>query len=145
MTAVPIWPRNDYSRVRFGLYHDPEIPKPGDYCLTHVGETPIVLNRDQDGGINAFVNRCAHRGAEIVREPFGNLADFTCVYHAWCYSPQGDLIGVPFMKGVNGKGGMPPAFDMRAHGLTKLRVARWSGVVFGSFSDEAEPLEAYLG
>jgi anthranilate 1,2-dioxygenase large subunit len=168
MTAIPVWPRNDYSRVRFGLYHDPEIyrleqervfrgplwsvlgleaeiPNAGDYCLTHVGETPIVLNRDQGGAINAFVNRCAHRGAEIVREPFGNLADFTCVYHAWCYSPQGDLIGVPFMKGVNGKGGMPPDFDMRAHGLTKLRVARWSGVVFGSFSDEAEPLADYLG
>ncbi|MEJ0068795.1 MAG: Rieske 2Fe-2S domain-containing protein [Pseudomonadota bacterium] len=168
MTAVPVWPRNDYSRVRFGLYHDPEIyrleqervfrgplwsvlgleaeiPKPGDYCLTHVGETPVVLNRDQGGGINAFVNRCAHRGAEIVREPFGNLADFTCIYHAWCYSPQGDLIGVPFMKGVNGKGGMPPEFDMRAHGLTKLRVASWNGVVFGSFSDSVEPLEDYLG
>jgi len=122
-----------------------EIPNPGDYCVTHVGETPIVLNRDQGGGINAFVNRCAHRGAEIVREPFGNLADFTCVYHAWCFSPQGDLIGVPFMKGVNGKGGMPPSFDMREHGLTKLKVARWNGVVFGSFSDDTEALEDYLG
>jgi anthranilate 1,2-dioxygenase large subunit len=162
------WPRNDYSRVPFDLYHDPEIyrreqarvfrgpvwvvlgleaeiPTPGDFIVTHVGETPVVLNRDMDGGFNAFVNRCAHRGAEIVREPHGNRADYTCIYHSWCFSPQGALLGVPFMRGVNGKGGMPPGFDTRAHGLETLRVERWNGVVFGTFSTAAEPLADYLG
>jgi anthranilate 1,2-dioxygenase large subunit len=161
-------PRQDYSRIGYGFYHDPEIyrleqerifrgpvwsvlgleaevPNSGDFRVTYVGETPVVFNRDRDGEINALVNRCAHRGAEIVREPFGNSRDHTCIYHSWCYSHKGDLIGVPFQKGVQGKGGMPADFDIRKHGLTKLRVARWKGLIFGSFSDRAEPLEGYLG
>jgi phenylpropionate dioxygenase-like ring-hydroxylating dioxygenase large terminal subunit len=163
-----IWQRNDYSRVPYRLYHDPaiykdeqervfrgrtwsvlgleaEIPKPGDYRVTYVGDTQVVFNRDKEGAVRAFVNRCAHRGAEIVREPYGNVADFTCIYHSWCYNQQGDLIGVPFMRGVNRKGGMPAGFDMRNHGLTKLRVQVWKGIVFGSFSAEVESLESYLG
>jgi anthranilate 1,2-dioxygenase large subunit len=157
ITAKDLWERNDYSRVPFQLYHDPEIyrreqerifggpvwsvlgleveiPRPGDYRVVHVGDLPIVINRDPEGGINAFVNRCAHRGAEIAREPYGNVQDFTCIYHAWCYSHRGDLVGVPFAKGVKGKGGMPADFDMRRHGL-----------IFGTFSEDAEELEAYLG
>lgn len=162
------WPRADYSRVPFSIYHDAdtyrleqervfrgrtwcllgleaEIPKPGDYRVVYVGDTPVIMSRDDTGSVNAFVNRCAHRGAEIVREPFGNVADFTCIYHSWCYSLQGDLTGVPFMKGVKGVGGMPADFDPRNHGLTRLRVAAWKGLVFGTFSAETEPLEAYLG
>jgi anthranilate 1,2-dioxygenase large subunit len=46
---------------------------------------------------------------------------------------------------VNGKGGMPASFDMKAHGLAKLRVAAWKGIVFGSFSAATESIEEYLG
>jgi len=168
MTLEAAWPRPDYSRVPYQLYHDAEVyrreqerifrgptwsvlgfeaelPNPGDFIVTYVGDTPVVVNRDAAGAINAFVNRCAHRGAEIVRHPFGNAADFTCIYHSWCYSPQGDLIGVPFRAGANGKGGMPASFDLKEHGLVKLKVARWNGIVFGTFSAATEPLEGYLG
>ena len=163
-----IWRKPDYSRVPFQLYHDPqifeleqerifrgpiwsvlgleaEIPRPGDYRICYVGDVPVVFNRDADGRVNAFVNRCAHRGAEIAREPFGNVPDFTCIYHNWCYSHRGDLIGVPFARGVNGRGGMPSEFDMTQHGLRTLRIECWKGIVFGTFSEATEPLESYLG
>jgi len=163
-----IWQRRDYSRVPFELYHDPEIyrleqdklfrgptwsvlgleaeiPRLGDYRICYVGDVPVVFNRDAEGRVNAFVNRCAHRGAEIAREPFGNVQDFTCIYHNWCYSHQGDLVGVPFARGVKGRGGMPPNFDMGQHGLRTLRVATLKGIIFGTFSETTEPLESYLG
>lgn len=166
--AKPIWERPDYSKIPYRLYHDPEIyeqeqerifrgpawtvlgleaeiPRPGDYRIAYAGELPVVFNRDAEGRINAFVNRCAHRGAEIVREPYGNVKDFTCIYHSWCYSAQGDLIGVPFMRGVQGKGGMPSDFSMQDYGLRKLRVASFHGLIFGTFRDDAEPIEQYLG
>lgn len=166
--ATPIWERRDYSKVPYRLYHDPEtyrqeqervfrgpawsvlgleaeIPRPGDFRVVYVGDLPIVFNRDMEGRINAFVNRCAHRGAEIAREPYGNVKDFTCIYHSWGYTPQGDLIGVPFIRGVKGKGGMPADFDMKDYGLRKLRVATFRGLIFGTFSPDAEPLEDYLG
>lgn len=162
------FPRSDFSRLPFRLYHDPEvyeleqervfrgptwsvlgleaeIPKPGDFIVTHVGQTGVVVNRLKSGAVGAFVNRCAHRGAEIVREPYGNAADFTCIYHAWCFSEAGDLVGVPFRRGANGKGGMPAEFQMSQHGLQKLRVEVWNGIMFGTFSSDVEPLVDYLG
>ncbi|MBM3509275.1 MAG: Rieske 2Fe-2S domain-containing protein [Alphaproteobacteria bacterium] len=161
--------RADYSRVPYGIYHDPaifeaemerifrgptwlfvgleaEIPNAGDFRTTYLGETPVVYNRGTDGRVHAFVNRCAHRGAVVRREQFGNAPDHTCIYHRWSYDLEGNLLGVPFQRGVNGKGGLDPAFDKRDHGLMKLRVEIFRGLIFATFQGDAvEPLAAYLG
>src|SRR5262249_35720430 len=70
--------------------------------------------------------------------------DFSCVYHAWTYDRQGNLIGVAFKDGIKGKGGMPSSFCMHDHGPRKLRVVELSGLVFGSFSEVVPTLEEYL-
>jgi len=161
------WPRDDYSRIPYWLFHDPkvyelerarifrgpvwnylgleaEIPKPDDFRTTFVGDIPVVVARAGDGTVHAFVNRCAHRGAQIVRTTHGSAKDFVCIYHRWCYSLEGDLIGIPFKRGLKGQGGMAD-FDMAANGPEKLRVASLSGMIFGTFSAHTEPLEGYLG
>ena len=40
---------------------------------------------------------------------------------------------------------MPDDFALEARGLERLRVERFKGLVFGTFSDKAPPLVAYLG
>jgi anthranilate 1,2-dioxygenase large subunit len=80
-----------------------------------------------------------------VREPYGNAKMFTCIYHQWCYGQKGELKGVPFRRGLKGVGGMPADFEMQDHGLRRLRVATYRGIIFATFSDEVEPLEDYLG
>jgi anthranilate 1,2-dioxygenase large subunit len=163
-----LWPRGDYSRVPFRFYHDPhlyreelerifggptwsylcleaEIPAPGDFRTTLVGETPVVVTRKDNGEIAAFVNRCAHRGAIVRREAYGNAREHICVYHRWSYAQDGSLTGVPFRRGVGGKGGMPEDFDPKANGLQKLKVQSLRGVVFGTFAPEVETLADYLG
>ncbi|MGH6714182.1 MAG: aromatic ring-hydroxylating dioxygenase subunit alpha, partial [Bradyrhizobium sp.] len=122
-----------------------ELAKPGDFITTFVGDVSVIVARDSDGELYAFENRCAHRGALIALEQRGNAKDFSCVYHAWTYDRQGNLIGVAFKDGVKGKGGMPASFCMENHGPRKLRVAEAYGVVFGSFSDDVPPLEEHLG
>ena len=122
-----------------------DVPNPGDFRTSFVGDTPVVVTRDSDGEIYAFENRCAHRGALVCLEDRGNAKDFSCVYHAWTYNLQGDLLGVAFKDGIQGKGGMPSTFCLEDHGLRKLRVATLHGLVFGSFSDDVAPLEEYLG
>src|SRR5690606_40228831 len=74
-----------------------------------------------------------------------NKKSLTCVYHAWNYKLDGTLRGVAFQKGVKGKGGMPEDFSTSKHRLQPIRVSVIAGIVFGSFSDEAPPLEEYLG
>jgi phenylpropionate dioxygenase-like ring-hydroxylating dioxygenase large terminal subunit len=122
-----------------------EVPCPGDFKSTYVGSMPVVMTRDTDGEIYAFENRCAHRGALICLDEFGNAPEHTCVYHAWRYDLQGNLRGIAFEKGVNGKGGMPADFCREAHGPRKLRTATFCGLVFGSLHDDVPPLEEYLG
>ncbi len=163
-----LWTRDDYSRIPYRYYHDPalyqeelerifrgptwsylcleaEIPAAGDYRTTFVGETPVVVTRKDDGDVAAFVNRCGHRGAIVRREAFGNAKEHICVYHRWSYAQDGSLTGVPFRRGVGGKGGMPDDFDPKQHGMQKITVRSIRGVVFGTFVAGAEPLEDYLG
>jgi anthranilate 1,2-dioxygenase large subunit/terephthalate 1,2-dioxygenase oxygenase component alpha subunit len=124
---------------------DAELAEAGSYRTTFVGETPVVVVKDDDGEIYAFENRCAHRGALIALEKCGKADSFQCVYHAWSYNRQGDLTGVAFEKGVKGQGGMPASFCKEEHGPRKLRVAVFCGLVFGSFSDDVPSIEEYLG
>jgi anthranilate 1,2-dioxygenase large subunit/terephthalate 1,2-dioxygenase oxygenase component alpha subunit len=162
------WPTTDASRVPFTVFTDPdlydqeqktlfrgptwnfvaletEIAKPGDYKTTFVGDTPVVVVRDQEGNINCVVNRCAHRGATLLFDGAGNTGDFTCVYHNWRYDLKGDLKSVAFQHGVRKIGGMPADFQMCKHNLTKARVEVFHGLVFATFSDETPSLQTYLG
>jgi anthranilate 1,2-dioxygenase large subunit len=122
-----------------------ELPRPGDFKTTFLGDTPIVVTRDKSGELHAFVNRCAHRGALVCREMRGNRLAYQCVYHQWTYDPAGNLIGVPFRKGINGKGGYDEDFDTAERSLEKLSVAEYRGLVFASADPSVEPLLEYLG
>jgi salicylate 5-hydroxylase large subunit len=170
---VPFWAYTDpqlYGQELQKIFYGPhwsyvglevEIPNPGDFKLTWVGERQVILVRDRfpakdgvDHGIRVVENRCAHRGVRFCQQPHGNARSFTCPYHQWTYKLNGELAGLPFKNGVkavdeNGQacinGGMPADFDVKQHGLTRLRVALLHGLVFATFSAEAEPLEGYFG
>ena len=148
-----------------------EIPNQGDYRLSHVGERQVIVVRNQlgsdsnslqpktsDHGICVVENRCAHRGVRFCQPSVdgqtANAKGFVCPYHQWAYKLNGDLEGLPFKSGVRARdeagkpivqGGMPADFDMKSHGLTKLRVAVLHGLVFATFSETVEPLEDYIG
>lgn len=162
------WPTADASRVPYSVFTDPdlyeleqktlfrgshwnfvamdiEIPNTGDYKTTFVGDTPVIVVRDQEGRVNCFVNRCAHRGATLAYDQSGNKEDFTCVYHNWRYDLGGNLKSVAFQHGVRKVGGMPADFKLCDHNLTKARVETYHGLVFATFSDETPPLQTYLG
>ncbi len=124
---------------------DPEIPNPGDFKATHIGDTPVVVNRAQDGTAHAFVNSCAHRGALLCRVPRGNVDAHVCVYHQWAFDLEGNLRGIPFRRGLNGNGGMPKDFDMKQHGLHTLRVESYGGMIFATFDHDMESLADFLG
>jgi salicylate 5-hydroxylase large subunit len=126
-----------------------EVPNPGDFKRTAIGERSVILVRDADGGLNVVENVCAHRGMRFCRERHGNRAEFVCPYHQWSYTLKGELQGVPFRRGVKQggqvHGGMPADFRPAEHGLTRLRVATRGGVVFATFDPSVEPFEDFLG
>lgn len=162
------WPKEGISRIPYWVYTDPkiygreqerifcgrswafvaleaEIPTPGDFKRTYIGDKPVVVVRDEAGDVNAVENRCAHRGVQFCQKHLGHVTEIMCPYHQWTYNLRGDLIGVPFRRGIKRQGGMPADFDLKNHGLRKLRVATRRGVVFASFADDVEPLEEFIG
>jgi salicylate 5-hydroxylase large subunit len=126
-----------------------EIPNVGDFRRTVVGERSVIMVRNKDGGVSAFENVCAHRGAQFCRERSGNAKGFHCPYHHWNYDLEGNLRGLPFRQGIRQDeklhGGMPEDFSLKDNGLTKLKVATRGGVVFGSFDHDIESFEDFLG
>jgi salicylate 5-hydroxylase large subunit len=170
--TLPGWGEAPTSRVPGWVYTDPdvyrqelerffykghwcyvglecEVPEPGDFKRTTVGERSVVLVRDLQGSLRVVENRCAHRGVAFCRERHGRVKDFVCPYHQWNYNLKGELIGLPFRRGVKAEGGvqggMPPDFKLQDHGLTQLQVATRGGAVFASFDADVEPFEDYLG
>ncbi len=122
-----------------------EIPNPGDYKSTFIGDTPVVMTRAEDGMLAAWVNRCAHRGAMVCRLSRGNALSHSCVYHQWSFGTKGNLQGVPFRRGQKDATGMPKDFDPKQHNLRQLRVESYRGLVFATFSDSVAPLAEYIG
>ena len=122
-----------------------EVPQAGDFKSTFIGDTPVIVTRDAEGGVNVLQNRCAHRGALVCRELRGNAPHLECVYHQWAYDLRGTLQSVPFRRGIRGKGGMPECFKLAEHGLEVLRVETLNGLIFASFDATVESLRDYLG
>lgn len=121
--------------------HESEIPNPGDYKTMHLGTTPLIVIRDGDE-VRVLVNSCAHRGAEVLRRPTGNVREglgLTCIYHQWKYSNDGSVLSVARRNDY------PADFDPKCHGLVRARVATHRGVIFVSLSPDTPPLEEYLG
>jgi anthranilate 1,2-dioxygenase large subunit len=163
-----VWPRDGVTRVPYPVYSredvyaeerrrifmgpvwnflclDAELPNPGDYRASFVGDVPVIVARDLDGSLHAFENRCAHRGALLCFKRGGHGREISCVYHNWTYDLRGNLTGVTFQRGINRKGGMPPDFTLADHGLRRLEVESFAGIVFGSFSEAMPSVERYLG
>ena len=85
--------------------HVADIPKPGDYqTFAMMGERALVV-RGRDGQVRAFHNSCRHRGSRICSKTSGQAVKLVCPYHQWTYDLKGRLQGVPFRRGVAGKGG----------------------------------------
>jgi len=157
LARVPYWVYQDEPNYRGELRQifegpvwnfvclESDVARPGEFRTTFVGEMPVIVVRAEDGRINAFENRCAHRGALIALDDAGSAKHFQCVYHAWTYDLCGNLTGIAFEKGTNGRGGMPPGFNKSAHGPRKLRTASLHGLVFATLAADAPSLETYLG
>lgn len=69
-----------------------EVRSPGSYFTAESMGIPLLLTRTAEGELRAFVNACAHRGAEIAKG-HGTGQRLTCGFHGWTYSLDGRLAG----------------------------------------------------
>ena len=92
-----------FSRAWLFVGHESQIPKPGDYFTSRMGEESVILCRDAQSKVHVFLNSCRHRGMKICRYENGNTSLFVCPYHSWSYTTDGKLQGVPLYRALYGK------------------------------------------
>lgn len=130
-----------FARCWLYLAHESQVAKPNDFVNVFMGAEPVIVCRDADGVIGAFINSCRHRGNKICRADAGNTKAFVCPYHGWTFDTRGDLQGVPGHRDL-----YYGEIERKDWGLVKVaQIASYRGLIFGTFDPEAPPLEEYLG
>lgn len=123
------------------LGREDEVPSPGDYHTTTIGNEPIVVLRDRSNSLRAYSNVCRHRGC-LIAAGRGTSMTLQCPYHRWTYALTGELLSIP---------GRPHPmqdianFQQQDYGLIPLRLQSWGGFVFANLASEAPDLLAWLG
>jgi Rieske 2Fe-2S family protein len=105
--------------------HASLIPERGDYFLFEVAGESVIVVRDGEGGVNALLNVCRHRGSRICDAPEGRESRLTCRYHGWTYGLDGSLKAAARVA---------EGFDKSKWGLHRLHARVFEGMIFVSFA-----------
>ena len=116
--------------------HDGDLPERGSFMATRVADVPVVLVRDRESTVRAFLNVCRHRGS-LVCEGSGRRETLQCPYHAWTYGLDGALLSAP----RSGKEGGIATGEL---GLVPLRLESWGPLLFVNPDADASPLADFL-
>ncbi len=112
-----------FMRMPLMLAFSCELREPGSYKSMVAAGVPLFIVRGRDGAARAFLNSCAHRGAQVVPEGNGKARRFTCPYHAWSYDEKGALVGI-LDEDEFGE------IDRGCHGLTPLPLSERAGFIW---------------
>lgn len=117
-----------------------ELAEPTAFVSRRVVGTPVIIARQPDGSIRAFLNSCRHRGTEIFwGEKTGCARRFTCPYHGWTYGTDGQLLGLTTAVGF-------PDLDRATHGLVEIACAERHGLIWVARRPGTPvDLDAFLG
>ena len=86
-----------FARAWLFVGHESQVPNPGDFVVSRMGEEEVILVRDRkDKRLHIFLNSCRHKGMKVCRYDDGNALVFTCPFHGWSYDTDGRLVGVPY-------------------------------------------------
>ena len=92
-----------FARTWQYVGHASEVPDTGDYRTLTLAGRPLIMLRQADGQVAVFYNRCAHKGAQLLTDEYGNAGRFIrCPYHALTYKLDGAPLGLPLKAGYEG-------------------------------------------
>ena len=107
------------------------LPEQGSYLARMAAGNPIVVTRDGDGSVSAFINACRHRGMQVA-EGNGCAKALSCPYHGWTYGLDGTLKGIPGQSGF-------PELDREQHGLKAVAAIEQGGIIYVQQEGNIDP------
>ena len=131
-----------------------EVASPGQTIVREVGGRSVVVTRNTEGDLRAFLNVCRHRGSRLVLEDCTLKANrFRCPYHSWAYDLDGACIGTPLFEGSDIPEGMRKAFAMEGvkafdradYPLFEVEVDTFGPIIMVSLNPDVTPLDQWTG
>ena len=107
------------------------LPEQGSYLARMAAGNPIVVTRDSDGAVRAFINACRHRGMQVA-EGSGCAKALSCPYHGWTYGLDGSLKGIPGQSGF-------PELARSEHGLKAVSAIERGGIIYVQQEGDIDP------
>lgn len=133
--------RQIFARAWNFMCHTSQIPQPGDYFLSSIGEDQVIVVRGRDGAVNVLLNSCPHRGNTVCRAEQGKTRSFFCSYHGWNFDLDGRLLAVPGLDKF-----YENDLDLGKRGLARAaQVDTYRGFVFATLDPQAVALPDFLG
>ena len=133
-----------FARTWNYLAHDSQIPEVGDYLTIEHAGRPLIVVRHTDRSVRVLMNRCAHKGAQLVSDACGNTGKFfRCPYHAWTFKTDGAPLAIPLKPGYEGTALAQCETGKGLVGVPHVRLYR--GFIFVRLSDQGPDFESYFG
>src|SRR5579883_2019461 len=127
-----------FARMWVYAGHVSSLPEPGDYRVVQLANESVIVVRDKQGELHAFLNVCRHRGSRLCSEAAGTLkGSIQCRYHAWTYGLDGKLLGAPNVLNLED-------FDRAAYGLHAVALEVWQGMIWLNLSANPPSLEEQM-
>ena len=112
-----------------------DVPEPGQFLVVQAARESVLVVRQQDGGLRAFLNVCRHRGARLCLEESGRVTRYLrCGYHAWSYELGGRLAAAPNLARM-------PDIDREGYGLVPVALREWLGYAWVCLAPEPPSFE----
>ncbi len=111
-----------------------ELPTPGDYITLTIATTPIIVLRDKNGIIQAFLNTCRHRGSRLCEKKSGNTNRLVCPYHQWTYDLEGNLLAARYME---------EDFSREDFPLKKVHLENIQGMLYICLAETPPDIETF--
>jgi phenylpropionate dioxygenase-like ring-hydroxylating dioxygenase large terminal subunit len=113
------------------------VREPGDYISEDLAGVPVIVCRDRENRVRAFLNICRHRGARLV-DGCGSARRFVCPYHAWTYNLDGKLATIPSGRDFE-------LVDKETNGLPEFSAVESDGLIYVQLEGENDITESLAG
>jgi phenylpropionate dioxygenase-like ring-hydroxylating dioxygenase large terminal subunit len=125
--------REVFRRVPVPVALSAQLPQPQMFLALDVHGVPVLLSRNAQGQAQSFLNACQHKGSKLVeRSDAFKGGRVSCPYHAWTYSTDGALVGVPRKE-------VFPTLRTEERGLARLHCKEAGGFIWVLLDPDAEP------
>ncbi|WP_087002002.1 aromatic ring-hydroxylating oxygenase subunit alpha [Rhizobium sullae] len=107
-----------------------DVPEPGDATVVDIGNSGLIILRDDDNQVRVVHNVCRHRGSRILNAGSSVISKLVCPYHQWTYELDGELAYAPHM-GAD--------FDKSCKSLRPVNFKSIGGLIYACLSDNPPP------